>query len=573
MHLTPTRIAFWVKVPPSGTIILLLVYLALVLALEYINNDIPGTQHYQALGIRAAWLALAQIPLLILLAGKNNLIGLITGVSYERLIVLHWWVSRVLLLLATLHLGYQNYGWSLYGLVHMEWWTDSCPQTGIAAYAILLWLNISTLAPFRNFSYEFFVIQHLITFFGFIVAVMIHLPSTALYSRVYIYIPIALYIVDRLIRTLCFACNNIRPGYATLTAFEGGVTKIRLPNPQVRKWRPGAHVFLRVPRLGLFQSHPATIASIPSSHSSDLVFILKGHKGFTDRLLKSATSSTTIFPPKTQQNATTSQQAYIALVDGPYGGSHANFAAFDTVLLIAGSTGVTFTLPQLLDIAHRATTCRLPIRRLEFIWVVKNSSWTSWIAGELSSAYTQLHASGIDVEVKIFVTCNEAFTESSNALTTKISKAGCKCDKSIDPCCCVRNALRLNTTAEGSNNNSASTSSLVDKKESPATRYLTTTIPPPKHTCCTNPTPAPDPTHTSPTISTISTLHTGRPDIYSIISSALSHATGEIGIGVCGPSSLNAKVRTEVVKISNERVVHKGTGVHGIYLHAEGFGW
>ena len=66
-------------------------------------------------------------PFSILLVGKDNLIGLVTCVSYKRLIVLHWWASRVLLP-ATLHLDYQNYGWSLYGLVHMEWSTDSCHQ-------------------------------------------------------------------------------------------------------------------------------------------------------------------------------------------------------------------------------------------------------------------------------------------------------------------------------------------------------------------------------------------------------------------------------------------------------------
>lgn len=354
VQLTPIRRGFWGKVPPFGIIILLLAYLGFVLALEFINNDTPGAQHQQALDVRAAWLAVAQVPLLILLAGKNNLIGLVTGVSYERLNVIHRWVSRVLLLLATLHLGYQNYGWSLYGLVHMEWSTDSCPPTGIAAYTILLWLNLSTLAPFRNFSYEFFVVQHVITFFGFIIAVMIHLPSTALYSRVYIYIPIALYIVDRLLRTLRFAYNNIYPGRATLTTFEGGVTKIRVPVTHVRKWRPGAHVFLKVPRLGLIQSHPATIASVPSSHDNDLVFVLKGHKGFTNRHLQFANSSTTALLPMTQQDTIAPQQTYTALIDGPYGGTHADFAAFDTVLLIAGSTGVTFILPQPTDDASTA---------------------------------------------------------------------------------------------------------------------------------------------------------------------------------------------------------------------------
>ena len=562
MQLTPTGRGFWVKVPPFGTVGLLLAYLAFVLALEFINNDVQGAQHYQALGIRAAWLAVAQVPLLILLAGKNNLIGFVTGVSYERLNVLHRWVSRVLLLLATLHLGYQNYGWNLYGLVHIEWSTDSCPPSGIAAYAVLLWLNLSTLAPFRNFSYEFFVIQHLITFFGFIIAIMIHLPSTALYSRVYIYIPIALYIVDRLIRTLRFAYNNIRPGRATLTAFDGGVTKIRVQIKHVDKWRPGAHVLLKIPQLGLIQSHPATIASVPSSHNNDLVFILKGQKGFTNRLLRSAESPTATLLPKTQQDATAAQQTHTALIDGPYGGSHADFAAFDTVLLIAGSTGVTFILPQLLDIAHRASSQRLPVRRLEFVWVVKNSSWTAWISEELSSASAQLRAAGIDVRIRIFITCDEAFTESSD--TTK--KPGCQCDRSLGPCCCVRDSMPP-TEAAGL--------TARDPDEKPtAIPTITTAIPPPNPPCCSHKRKQKENNNkNATTISSVATLISGRPPLYDVIWNALDGAAGETGVAVCGPLGLNATVRTTVVKISDDRAVHKGTGAQGVYLHAEGFGW
>ena len=565
VQLTPAGRGFWVKVPPFGTISLLLAYLGFVLALEFIDNDVPGAQHYQALGIRAAWLAVAQVPLLILLAGKNNLIGLVTGVSYERLNVLHRWVSRVLLLLATLHLGYQNYGWSLYGLVHMEWSTDSCPPTGIAAYAILLWLNLSTLAPFRNFSYEFFVIQHLITFFGFIIAIMMHLPSTALYSRVYIYIPIALYIVDRLIRTLRFAYNNIQPGRATLTSFEGGVTKIRVQMKHVQKWSPGAHVLLKLPKLGLIQSHPATIASVPSSHNNDLVFILKGHKGFTNRLLTCADSSTSTLLPKTQQDAIAHQQTHTVLIDGPYGGSHGDFAAFDTVLLIAGSTGATFVLPQLLDIAHRASSQRLPVRRLEFVWVVKNSSWTSWISEELSGAFAQLRASGIDVAVKIFVTCDDTFTESSD--TAK--QTGCQCDKSLGPCCCVRNSL---PSSDDINTAKDITRTSDPNEKSPAIPTITIAIPPPNPSCCNNNNNK-DKQQTTPPISSFANLISGRPPIHELLWSALDGAEGETGIAVCGPLGLNAAVRTTVAKISDERAVHKGSGAQGVYLHAEGFGW
>jgi len=63
---------------------LLVGYLSWVVMLEFMNNDVAGAQHFTSLGVRAAWLAVAQVPLLILLAGKNNLIGLASGVAYER---------------------------------------------------------------------------------------------------------------------------------------------------------------------------------------------------------------------------------------------------------------------------------------------------------------------------------------------------------------------------------------------------------------------------------------------------------------------------------------------------------
>ena len=569
MQLTPARQAFWIKVPPFGTISLLLVYLGFVLALEFINNDIPGAQHYTALGLRAGWLAIAQVPLLILLAGKNNLIGFVTGVSYERLNVLHRWVSRMLLLLATLHMGYQNYGWDQYGLRKLEWATDTCPPTGIAAYAILLWINLTTFAPMRNFSYEFFVVQHLITFFGFIIAIMFHLPSTALYSRVWIYIPIVLYFLDRVIRTSRYAYNNITPGHANLTALDGGVTKIRVPVKHIKRWKPGSHVLLSIPRLGFGQSHPATIASIPSSHNNDLVFILKGHRGFTNRLVKSANSSTTSLLPSTKQDSSTPQQTHVALIDGPYGGSQSDFAAFDSVLLIAGSTGITFILPILLDIAHRASSSRLPVRHLSFVWVIKNTSCTSWISNELTSAFQTLRTAGIETDLQIFVTCDDTFTESASDLP---KTTGCQCDKSLGPCCCDRNTPTTTTKNEPETietdaitRSGSESSVLAEKPKLHTTEIPTKSLSPPCSTTNHN--------NNNPLASLNAIFKSGRPDIYALIWQLLDQAEGESGVACCGPVGLNARVRNAVVSVSDERAVHKGTGEQGVYCHVEGFAW
>ena len=106
------------------------IYLAFLVGLLYWHNLVPGAQHPSALGIRAGWLTVAQLPLLILLIGKNNFVGFVSGVSHERLNVLHRWVGRTIWLTATLHWAYDQYAWSKFGLNDLEKSTDFCYPTG-----------------------------------------------------------------------------------------------------------------------------------------------------------------------------------------------------------------------------------------------------------------------------------------------------------------------------------------------------------------------------------------------------------------------------------------------------------
>ena len=92
------------------------------------------------------------------------------------------------------------------------------------------------------------------------------------------------------------------------------------------------------------------------------------------------------------------QEKRIALID------HPDFAAFDTVLLISGFTGITFTLSVLFDIAHRASSGKLPVRHLKFVWAVKKIPWISWVSEELKAAFLELQSIGIDTSIDIYVT-------------------------------------------------------------------------------------------------------------------------------------------------------------------------
>jgi hypothetical protein len=69
------------------------------------------------------------------------------------------------------------------------------------------------------------------------------------------------------------------------------------------------------------------------------------------------------------------------------------------------------------------------------------------------------------------------------------------------------------------------------------------------------------------------TVFSGRPSTRNIIRKSLEQACGESAVVVCGPQGLVADVKCDVVALSDERAVHKGTGAQGIYLHTESFGY
>ena len=408
---------------------------------------------------------------------------------------------------------------------------------------------------------------------GFIVVIILHLPVQ--YAKIYVYIPIGLFLFDRLIRGICFAWNNRHLGRATITPLSGDVSRIRIQNTGLRSWSAGTHVFLSLPKFGIFQSHPATIASTPTSHNGDLVFILKAHKGFTARINKAGingreaawSTSKESYPASLSSAETGLPQLpkYLALVSGPYGSSHADFACFSSALFIAGGTGVTFTLPLLLNIAERASTLNLPIKHVSFVWILKSSAYTAWVSDELKAAVRRCNKARLSCEVTIFITQDGGLADYNNASgpgtgTGRASSSpDCACADTNGSGLCYCGASRplpLRVHA------STSSKSVGKRGGSVVETHV-------------RPLPSRDASKDAADRSgaNLLTVRSGRPNIETIIWNTLEGADGETGVAVCGPLGLGVRVRKAVSGISERRGVHKGTGAQGVYLHVESFGW
>jgi hypothetical protein len=68
-------------------------------------------------------------------------------------------------------------------------------------------------------------------------------------------------------------------------------------------------------------------------------------------------------------------------------------------------------------------------------------------------------------------------------------------------------------------------------------------------------------------------VYSGRPKTRDIIRKSLEQALGESAVVVCGPHGLVTDIKQDVCALSDERAVHKGTGAQGIYLHTESFSY
>lgn len=603
---------------PLGPVAVILANLVVVLVFCFYKLDTTNRWDWENVGYRTGFVALAQLPLIFLLAGRRNIIGSLVGLSYERLNWFHRWISRTLWLTATIHMGFWFRNWAQYDYIVYQLQNDPLTQRGFAAWCILTFIVITSAAPIRRLSYELFVLQHLLTFVGFIAAVWYHAPYEV---KAWVWISIGLLVFDRVARYAWATYANLSifhaskssqhslwANLATFTPLPGNVTRIAVENPGVR-WKPGQHVFLTCHSIVPLQSHPFTIASIPDDNKME--FLVRAEKGGTRRLFRYASKHHHALG---SGEAAPAQRPRTVFIDGPYG-TIRPLRQFDSVVLLAGGMGATFTFPLLRDIiAGWKTEClgssarRLAAtKRIRFVWVIKSRAQLSWFETQIQSVLSDVDECRLaqpdmirELELSIYVTCdekleqqppktaclppqsppteapkaieprNEKFSEKNQPISihsVSASSSGGQDPATLSGClpgggCCCRAAVE--------DEDQITEHRCTCSGHAPASQ-------PPKPT----PTAAadadeklpPESAQSEPAQSHNLNLLSGRPQPRTIIRKVLEKAEGESAVVVCGPEGLSDDVRRSVVYLSDERAVHKGTGAQGIYLHVETFGW
>ena len=339
------------------------------------------------LAIRAGMIAVAMTPWIIATSMKANLLTLIIGIGPERLNVFHRWAGYICLILSLIHTipFYVQPVWTDDG---MEVFQRLFPGgsgviygTGIACLVPLVWLCVASLPFIRRIAYELFVVLH-VPVAAVYLALLVWHTKNFLASWSYIWTSIAIWVVCYIMRF--FKLNWLKPWrYAFLVGDEAAITllsenAIKITIPTQMRWKPGQFVYLRMPGISLFENHPFTISSLcsddfPSDYGDeyrDCVVVFKPYGGFTRRVLETAIDKGPF-------------HTYRAFLDGPYGGMRRDLAAFDTCVLIAGGSGITALMSQLLNLIKRMRDGKAITRKVVVVWAIKRLESLDWFREEL----------------------------------------------------------------------------------------------------------------------------------------------------------------------------------------------
>lgn len=374
---------------------------------------------------RSGMLAASQFPLITALGTKNNIISFITRISYDKLNYVHRMISRVVFVLLLVHVGgevvrhapFQPYivkPWLIWGLISVIALTVLC---------------IVSLRPIRAQAYELFFYVHFAMASTFLVGAYFHTQEFS--DTFWIYPCFVIWGLDRLIRCIRLVVFNhsyfgFKSGStmdATAELLSDDFVRLRFHRPSHFHWTPGQTAYLIMPSVSRlpFEAHPFTIASFnstlfdvpatPTSEKStatcitdqnigsgapfwkELVFFINVREGFTARLREAALKGDKVK----------------VFVDGPYGPSP-NLGSYDTSVLVAGGSGVSYTLPVLLDIIERVRNGQTNCRRVVFIWSIRNVDHIHWIDQVLIRAL-RLAPPSVSISIHIHVTGAPATVE------------------------------------------------------------------------------------------------------------------------------------------------------------------
>ncbi|KAG9205130.1 hypothetical protein G6514_009594 [Epicoccum nigrum] len=353
------------------------------------------------------------IPL-FLLAGRNNPIIKLTGISFDTMNLVHRWFGRIVILEALAH----TICW-IASKVHTKGWAvvqasitgSTFIMTGFIGTVAFTFLLLQSPSPVRHAAYEVFLHGHIVGAALALGAVWVHLDKRP--QQMMLYGVVAIWAAERFLRFFRLIINNVGNGgsSADVEVLPGDALRITVKMARPWSFRPGQHAYLYMPSIGLWTNHPFSIAwsdeeedphhidekGLPMTTTdlalqkskTSMSFIVRRRTGFTDKLFRKADLSAS------------GRFSTTCYAEGPYGGE--DLSSYGTVMLWAAGIGITHQVPHVRDIVAGYANGTVATRRLTLVWIIQSPEHLEWIRTWMTSILSMPRRREI-LKILLFVT-------------------------------------------------------------------------------------------------------------------------------------------------------------------------
>ncbi|KAL8691051.1 MAG: hypothetical protein Q9218_003635 [Villophora microphyllina] len=308
---------------------------------------------------RLGVLSFANIALLFLYAGRNNVLLWMTNWSHGTFLLLHRWVAWIATLQAVLHSA-------IYLHIYLHDGTHASESKlpywiwGIIATLCMSILLATSILPIRKSVYEFFLAWHVLLSVFVLIGCLWHILERFQRQWGYenwIYTAIAIWGFERAMRIARLARNGVKTAQVTVIDEDYIVVDIKGVSGS-------GHAYLYFPTLTwrVWENHPFSVASAVHAHSEPprvLEHSIDIEKSGSATDSSDSDSSERRYQPHVEVGLTfllrtktgvTKQlrehAALPALVESAYG-PHEDLSEYSLLICIAGGVGITACLPYL----------------------------------------------------------------------------------------------------------------------------------------------------------------------------------------------------------------------------------
>ena len=346
-------------------------------------------------GYLAVWNCLA---LFVLMARNNPLIPFLK-ISYDTFNLFHRWIGRIVVIESVIH----TFAWAVvafrgYGFRGMQKHLGDSPFLifGTLGTVAMVLIAIQSLSFIRHAFWEIFLAVHQILALAVCIGVFRHLklgtpPAVSQFFEGVI----AIWALERAGRLFWLAYRNIGWGsWSTkvlVEALPGPDSACRVTFQVQRPWKPepGCHVYIYLPTISMWMSHPFSIAwydtnsnrydkeelpmnqsevdlALPPRKSNEISLVIATKSGMTKKLFDKASK------------APNGQITLSGFLEGPYGGPM-SLKSYGTVLLFAGGVGITHQISYIRDLLAGWELGRVATRKIVLIWSVRHTEQLQWV--------------------------------------------------------------------------------------------------------------------------------------------------------------------------------------------------